>query len=54
MFIDLPERNGGEPLFCKGCDRPIIGEDREGYHPACWGPFTSLQRAMDMLSRGWP
>lgn len=52
MFTE-GDGSGGEPLTCKGCERPIYGADRDGYHPACERVFKGLQRALDMLLRGW-
>lgn len=53
MFLATADRPNGEPLFCRGCNRPIDGPDADGYHPACERPFKSIQRALDMLQRGW-
>lgn len=52
MFMDT-DGHGGEPLTCKGCERPILGPDVDGYHEACERVFKSLTRAMDMLQGPW-
>jgi hypothetical protein len=51
MFMET-SGHGGEPLHCKGCERPIFGPDVDGFHPACERPFKSLRRALDVLARG--
>jgi hypothetical protein len=53
MFLDRPNRPEGEPLRCRGCERPILGRAVDGYHETCAPVFKSLLRAMDMLSRGF-